>query len=219
MERKAQLEKLIKSQLNNDYTPTDSLRKILIKFFDKILESVKNNLSIEREWRSFNSFIKEKKDQDDFTVDERTQCSIDLLKELTKVTLKVKSDQIATGGTPLKTQKDTNLCPYFATMSALRHQLKKTVGSEKSGKDTSKVEEEDQEKYANLNFEEYIKLRDKDEKRYERDLFVMIGNVSPRTLSVRFINRHNLFLNLISKHRFKTSFSIRRDQLHYIVNT
>ena len=201
MERKAKLEKVIKRQLNNDYTPTDSLRKILIKFFDKILESVVNNLSIEREWRSFNSFIKEKKDQDDFTVDERTQCSIDLLKELTKVTLKVKSDQIATGGTPLKTQKDTNLCPYFATMSALRHQLEKTVGSEKSGKDTSKVEEEDQEKYANLDFEKYIQQRDKNEKRYERDLAVMIGNVSARTLSARF-NRHNLLFQILREIAF-----------------
>ena len=217
MERKAQLEKVIKRQLNNDYTPTDSLRKILIKFFDKMRESVKNNLIIEKEWRNFNSFIK--LNFDDFKVDERTQCSIDLLKELTKVTLKVKSDQIATGGTPLKTQKDTNLCSYFATMSALRHQLKKIVGGAISGNDTSKIEKEDQEKYANLNFDKYIERRDENEKRYERDLSVMIGNVSARTLSVRFINRHNLFLNLISKHRFKTSFSIRRDQLHYIVNT
>ena len=189
MERKARLEKVIKKQLNNDYTPTDSLRKILIKFFDKLLESVENNLTIQSEWKEFNSDIK--RNLEDIQVDEKTQCSIDLLKELTKVTLKVKSDQIATGGTPLKTQKDTNLCSYFATMSALRHQLKKIVGGEISGKDTSKVEKEDQEKYANLNFDEYIERRDKNEKRYERDLAVMIGNVSARTLSARF-NRHNL---------------------------
>ena len=199
MERKAQLEKLIKSQLNNDYTPTDSLRKILIKFFDKLLESVESNLTIESEWRSFNSFIKE--NLDDFKVDEQTQCSIDLLKELTKVTLKVKSDQIVTGGTPLKTQKDTNLCSYFATMSALRHQLKKFVGGEISGKDTSKVEKEDQEKFANLNFDKYIERRDKNEKRYERDLAVMIGNVSARTLSARF-NRHNLLFQIVREIAF-----------------
>ena len=107
MERKAQLEKVIKRQLNNDYTPTDSLRKILIKFFDKLLESVENNLTIQSEWKEFNSDIE--KNLEDIQVDEKTQCSIDLLKELTKVTLKVKSDQIATGGTPLKTQKDTAL--------------------------------------------------------------------------------------------------------------
>lgn len=201
MERKAQLEKVLKRQLNNDYKPTDSLRKILIKFFDEILESVEKNLGIESEWKSFNSYIR--KLPCDFKVDEQTQCSIDLLKELTKVTLKVKSDQIATEGTPLKTQKDTNLCSYFATMSALRHQLKKIVGGEISGKDTSKVEKEDQEKFSNLKFDDYIEQRDKNEKRYERDLAVMIGNVSARTLSARFINWHNLLFyisNLIRSH-------------------
>ena len=200
MERKAKLEKVLKRQLNNDYKPTDSLRKILIKFFDEILESVEKNLGIECEWKSFNSYITE--NLDDFKVDEQTQCSIDLLKELTKVTLKIKSDQIATEGTPLKTQKDTNLCSYFATMSALRHQLKKIVGGEISGKDTSKVEKEDQEKFSKLKFDKYIEQRDKNEKRYERDLAVMIGNVSARTLSARLVVKQ--------RQRYEMSFFILR---------
>ena len=54
-------------------------------------------------------------------------------------------------------------------MSALRHQLRKIVGSEKAdyGED----------------IKEYLKRQDDDEKRFERDLSVMIGCVSPRSLT------------------------------------
>ena len=112
--------------------------------------------------------------------------------------LKAKSGQKATGGTKLHDQKDTNFCAYFATMSALRHQLRKIVGSEKSRKDTSKLnpkdielygrkeQEKEAKKYAGLEIAEYLERRDKDEKRFERDLSVMIGCVSPRSLSARF---------------------------------
>ena len=103
---------------------------------------------------------------------------------------------MATGGTKLHYQGDTNFCSYFATMSALRHQLRKIVGTEKSGKDFSKigkyffwtVEEQEIEvkKYAGLEIKEYLDRRDEDEKRFERDLSMMIGCVSPRSLSARF---------------------------------
>ena len=102
--------------------------------------------------------------------------------------LKAKSGQMATGGTKLHDQKDTNFCAYFATMSALRHQLRKIVGSEISGKDNSEefINWQEPEKYAGLVIREYLKRQDEDEKRFERDLSVMIGCVSPRSLSARF---------------------------------
>ena len=93
---------------------------------------------------------------------------------------------MVTGGTKLHVQKDTNLCVYFATMSALRHQLRKAVGGEKSGIDKSSFYLNHQEKYAELEIEEYLKRRDQDEKRFERDLAAMIGCVCPRALSARF---------------------------------
>ena len=64
-----------------------------------------------------------------------------------------------------------------------RHQLRKIVGSEISGKDTSNYNDETN---AGLEIAEYLERRDEDEKRFERDLSVMIGCVSPRSLSARF---------------------------------
>ena len=93
---------------------------------------------------------------------------------------------MATEGTKLHDQQDTNFCAYFATMSALRHQLRKIVGTEISGKDTSKEYWQKPEEYAGLGIKEYLERWDEDEKRFERDLSVMIGCVSPRSLSARF---------------------------------
>ena len=122
----------------------------------------------------------------EFKVDERTHSSRDLYKEITQMNLNAKSGQMVTGGTKLHDQKDTNFCAYFATMSALRHQLRKIVGSEISGKDKSKKNWQEPEKYAGLKIKEYLDRRDADEKRFERDLSVMIGCVSPRSLSAWF---------------------------------
>ena len=142
---------------------------------------ISNDPTIEADWKSFNSLIKVSAE---FKADERTQCSRDLLKELTAVTLKAKSGQIVTGGTKLHDQKDTSLCAYFSTMSALRHQLRRAVRNAKSGRDHSK--QYGQEEYAGLEIEEYMSRKDQDEKRFERDLAVMIGCVSPRPFSARF---------------------------------
>ena len=155
----------------------------------EILEStaamVSNDPRIESDWKSFTSLIKVPAE---FKVDERTQCSRDVFNEITQVSLRAKSGQMVTGGTKLHFQMDTNLCAYFATMSALRHQLRKTVGNEKSGRDLSKREEQEMEakKYEVLEIDEYLKRKDQDEKRFERDLAVMIGCVCPRALSARF---------------------------------
>ena len=98
---------------------------------------------------------------------------------------------MVTGGTKLHYQKDTNLCAYFATMSALRHQLRKVVGSEKSGKDNSNFHQP--KKYMGLQIEEFMNRKDQDEKRFERDLAVMIGCVCPRALSGRCKIRQSIF--------------------------
>ena len=87
---------------------------------------------------------------------ERTLSSRDLFKEITRMNLKAKSGKMITGGTYLHDQKDTNFCAYFATMSALRHQLRKIVGSEISGLDSSKRFKKDKKKYAGLEIKEYL---------------------------------------------------------------
>ena len=144
---------------------------------------VLNDAKIEADWRSFHSMIKVPAD---FSIDERTQCSLDVFKEITQINLKARSGKMVTGGTKLHVQKDTNLCAYFATMSVLRHQLRKLVGSEKSGKDNSEENLHQPKKYMGLQIEEFMSRKDQDEKRFERDLAVMIGCVCPRALSARF---------------------------------
>ena len=129
---------------------------------------------IESDWKSFHSLIKVPAE---FEVDERTLCSRDVFSEITQVSLKAKSGQMVTGGSKLHDQKDTNLCAYFATMSALRHQLKKVVGNEKS---------DPKWPYTGTEIEKYLELEDQREKRFERDLAVMIGCVCPRALSASF---------------------------------
>ena len=163
----------------------------------EILEStaalLSNDPQIESDWNSFTSLIKV---QTEFEVDERIQCSRDVFNEITQVSLKAKSGKMVTRGTKLHDQKDTNLCGYFATMSALRHQLKKIVGNEKSGIYVSKIDpknprkrreqETEAKKYAGLKIDAYLERKDQDEKRFERDLAVIIGCVCPRPLSARF---------------------------------
>ena len=165
----------------------------ILEVLESLATKIQTDPKIEADWLSFHSLIKVPAE---FKVDERTLSSRDLYKEITQMNLNAKSGQMATGGTKLHDQKDTNFCAYFATMSALRHQLRKIVGSEISGTDASKIDaeqtwnrmeqEEEAEKYAGLEIAEYLDCRDKDEKRFERDLSVMIGCVSPRSLSARF---------------------------------
>ena len=167
----------------------------ILKVLESLARKIRNDPKIEADWLSFHSLIKVPAE---FNVDERTLSSRDLFKEISQMNLNVKSGEIVTGGTRSHDQKDTNFCAYFATMSALRRQLRKTVGSEISGKDTSKidpketeeyfqkVQEKEAKKYAGFEIKEYLKRRDEDEKGFERDLSVMIGCVNPRSLSARF---------------------------------
>ena len=156
----------------------------ILKVLDSLATKIQTDPKIEADWKLFHSLFRIPAE---FDVDERTLSSRDLFKELTEISLKAKSSKMVTGGTKLHDQKDTNFCAYFATMSALRHQLRKILGSEISGKDKSKKYDwQEPEKYAGLRIKEYLERRDKDEQRFERDLSVMIGCVSPRSLSARF---------------------------------
>ena len=67
-------------------------------------------------------------------------------------------------------------------MSVLRHQLSKSIGNKKSGKGTTKEEK----KYKGLKISEYIEKKDPDHTFFKRQLTVMIGCVSPRSLAVKF---------------------------------
>ena len=156
---------------------------------------ISNNSQIEADWKYFHTIIKVPAE---FKVDERTQCSRDVFKELTQLTLEAKSGQMVTGGTKLHDQKDTNLCAYFATMSALRHQLRKIVESEISGiaawkinsNEMSEIPQEYQDDVAKscvrLKIEESFERKDHGKERFKRDLAVMIGCVCPRALSASF---------------------------------
>ena len=143
------------------------------------LEKISKNSEIEVQWKKFHSEIKISAE---IEIDEGTQASRDLYKEVSQVILKANTTQIATGGTNLHDQETSNLCAYFATMSVLRHQLSKSIGNEKSGKGTTKQEK----KYKGLKISEYIEKKDPDQTFFKRQLTVMIGCVSPRSLAVKF---------------------------------
>ena len=185
------------------YSHFDAILKVLVPLASKI----QNDPKIESDWQSFHSLITI---PTEFKVDERTLSSRDLYEEITQMNLSAKSGQMATGGTILHDQQETNFCAYFACMSALRHQLRKIVGAKKSEKDFLKIEpykkrepekeEKESQKYAGLEIKEYLKRRDKDEKRFERDLSLMIGCVSPRSLSARFKRLKKFY---ISKYNLK----------------
>ena len=168
----------------------------ILNVLESLARKIETDSKIEDDWQLFHSLIEVPAE---FKVDERTLLSRNLFKEVTQMNLKAQSGQMATGGTKLHDQKDTNFCAYFATMSALRHQLRKITGSEKSGNHTSSIygrsehstywretQDKEAQKYAGLEIKEYLERRDEDEKRFERDLSVMIGCVSPRSLSARF---------------------------------
>ena len=196
----------------------------ILKVLESLATKIQTETEIEADWLSFHSLIKVPAE---FKVDERTLSSRDLYKEITQMNLKAKSGQMVTGGTQLHDQKDTNFCAYFATMSALRHQLKKFVGTEISGLDYSKEFIFQQEEYAGLGIKEYLERRDKNEKRFERDLSVMIGCVSPRSLAARFkITFENIGKNHQKAYFWpRLCFTVKNRNLHlskflkYFLNT
>ena len=94
------------------------------------LSSIKNdfrgNNSVQQALETLNTKI----DSDtSFSVEERTMGSRDLVKELTKLNLDAQNPQNITQGTFLHDQKMSNLCVYFAILSALRHEIKNMLNN------------------------------------------------------------------------------------------
>ena len=77
--------------------------------------------NVQTTWKTLNTRINTQRTR----LDERTMSSRDLLKELTLLDLNARNDQFITDETGLHYQKMSNLCVYFATMSAVRHEMKK----------------------------------------------------------------------------------------------
>ena len=91
------------------------------------ITSVKNSFisdpSLLMAWETFNSRI----NIQGTSVDERTFGSRDIVKELSLMDFNAQNAPDITHGTGLHFQKMSNLCVYFATMSAVRHEMKKIL--------------------------------------------------------------------------------------------
>ena len=79
-------------------------------------------------WETLHTRINSQK----ISVDERTMGSRDLVKEVTQMDLNAQNAPNITGGTGLHFQKMSNLCVYFATISVVRHEMKKIIGNSTS---------------------------------------------------------------------------------------
>ena len=127
--------------------------------------------------------------------------SRDLVKELTQINLDAQNTVNITQGTLLHDQKMSNLCVYFATLSALRHEIKNffknlisnTVESYAegygngrilqvlipAGKSIDELFKEKEFDHPNQSFSPKIS----NALSFERMLSVLLGCVSPRALS------------------------------------
>ena len=119
--------------------------------------------------------------------------SRDLVKELTQINLDARNLQNITQGTLLHDQKISNLCVYFATLSALRHEIKKLFSNLVSEGVNFHDNLEKVSIPACRSIDELLKEKEFDNAysrrkipnalSFERMLSVMLGCVSPRALS------------------------------------
>ena len=179
------------------------------------LESIRNNVmsdpDVQTEWETLNTRINTQK----ISVDERTMSSRDLVKELTLLDLNAQNGLVITNETDLHYQKMSNLCVYFATTSAVRHEMKKifqnltstvinmnkgfssnyelryvTIPAGKSIEQLFSIKEF---------FEFYRQTKIPNALTFERMLSVLVGCISPRPLSglVKTMNFELKFLNIL----------------------
>ena len=165
----------------------------ILSKLNSIKIDVQGNNSVHQAWESLNTKIDS---ETSFSVEERTMSSRDLVKELTQINLNARNPQNITRGTILHDQKMSNLCVYFATLSALRHEIKNifnnliskavdtfVIGvrqvSIPAGKSIDQLLEEkefdDPDPYSNEKIPNALS--------FERMLSVLLGCVSPRALS------------------------------------
>ena len=178
----------------------------ILSRLNSIKIAIEGNNSVQQAWESLNTQIGS---NTTFSVDERTMGSRDLVKELTQINLDAQNPQNITQGTILHFQKMSNLCVYFAILSALRHELKSlfknlsslavnfgrdmkeyqiSIPAGKSIDELLKEKAFDHPSHANRKIPNALS--------FERMLSVLLGCVSPRALSGKgrnFINRILLF--------------------------
>ena len=99
----------------------------VISKIESVKDSVMSDPSVKTAWETLHSRINNQR----FNVDERTMTSINMVNELTRMNLNAQNAPI-TAGTGLHYQKRSELCTQFATISAVRHEMKKIIGNLKS---------------------------------------------------------------------------------------
>ena len=171
----------------------------VINKIGSVKNSVMSDLSSQCAWETLNTRITNQR----ISVDERTMGSRDLVKELTLMDLNARNAPNITDGTALHFQKMSNLCVYFTTMSAVRHEMKKIFGnlaSKPVNMGTELVRSIDKVlipiptgrsidelfKETEFQFEYYIDneiVTFPNALSFERMLAVLLGCVSPRALS------------------------------------
>ena len=145
--------------------------------------------SVQTAWKALSTRINSQR----INVDERTMGSRDMVKELTLMDLNAQNVPNITDGTSLRFQKMSNLCVSFATMSAVRHEMKKIFENSKSTAINMDNLFESIRIPAGQSIDELFKekefqFEDRSGKfqnafNFERMLSVLLGCVSPRALS------------------------------------
>ena len=174
--------------------------KKVVRVLDSKLVRVRADRTIESEWEAFQNLIGRVQS---FTVNESTQCSRDVVKELTNLNLDALCSTNVTQGTSLHDQERTNLCVYFSITSAIRHEIKKIVGRRKSTginiRSNGKMENYkicipgdktidyvlDDKEFEWINRDDNETNFYPNPASFERMLALLLGCVSPRALSAR----------------------------------
>ena len=95
----------------------------ILSRLNSIKIGVLGNNSVQEAWECLNTQIHFDATSS-FTVDKGTMGSRNLVKQLTQMNLNARNPKNITHGTLLHDQKISNLCVYFAILSAVRHEMK-----------------------------------------------------------------------------------------------
>ena len=202
------------------------------------IESVKSDVisdpSVQNVWETLNTRFKDQR----VNVDERTMASRDMVKELTLMNLNAQNAPNITDGTGLHFQQMSNLCCYFATMSAVRHEMKKIFvnlistaintenknGSEyppdeklipiPAGKSIDELFKEKEFNFQLLLLHKNEMVEFPNALSFERMLSVLLGCVSPRALSglAKTLNIHLKIVSFFENNHFIGFFAFFKKQ-------
>ena len=176
----------------------------ILSRLNSIKVDVQGNNSVQQAWETLNIQMSS---DNRFNVDERTMGSRNLVKELTQINLDAQNTINITQGTNLHHQKISNLCVYFAILSALRHEIKNLFKNlisnsvQSYGRGSGRRRILQASIPARKSIDELLKekeFRDLHSKAkipnalsFERMLSVLLGCVSPRALSGKGQNFKN----------------------------